>query len=219
MIKDAIMSEQKKYVIDTQVWKTFVHTYKISDKQQKQFKQFVDLLLQENKKYNLTAITSIKEVVLDHLYDSLAPSKEVDMEQYQSIGDVGTGGGFPGIPLAILYPEKQIHLVETNKKKIAFLELVCEKVGLENVTTHSIDWRTFLRSQDLTIGLFVSRASISVRELLRIYKPSSFYKESTLIYWASQHWKPESKEGEAHVKESKTYFVGTKKRVLAIFRP
>ena len=213
------MSEQKKYVIDTQVWKTFVHTYKISDKQQKQFKQFIDLLLQENKKYNLTAITSMKEVILDHLYDSLAPSKTIDMAAYKSIGDVGTGGGFPGVPLAILYPEKSIHLIETNKKKIAFLELVSEKLGLKNVTTHSIDWRTFLRNQDLDIDLFVSRASITVKELVRIYKPSSFYKESTLVYWASQHWKPESKEGKVHLKESKTYFVGTKKRALAIFLP
>lgn len=219
MIKGAIMSEQKKYVIDTQVWKTFVHTYKISDKQQKQFKQFIDLLLQENKKYNLTAITSIKEFVLDHLYDSLSPEKVADMSQYGSIGDVGTGGGLPGIPLAILYPDKKFHLIETNKKKITFLEFVCEKIGLSNVTMHSIDWRTFLRSKDLEIDLFVSRASITVKELLRIYKPSSFYKESTLMYWASQHWAPESKEGETHLKESKTYFVGTKKRALAIFRP
>ena len=63
------MLEQKKYVINEQVWKTFVNTYKVSDKQQKQFKQFIDLLLQENKKYNLTAIVSIKDIILDHLYD------------------------------------------------------------------------------------------------------------------------------------------------------
>jgi 16S rRNA (guanine(527)-N(7))-methyltransferase RsmG len=213
------MSEQKKYVIDEQVWKTFVHTYTISDMQQKQYKQFIDLLLQENKKYNLTAITSIKDIILDHLYDSLAPSKIDQMEKYRSIGDVGTGGGFPGIPLAILYPDKKIHLIETNNKKIAFLELVCEKLGLENVVMHNLDWRTFLRSKDLEIDLFVSRASVAVEELLRIYKPSSFYKTSTLMYWASQHWKLDSKDGEAYLKESKTYFVGTKKRILALFRP
>ena len=107
------MLEQKKYVINEQVWKTFVNTYKVSDKQQKQFKQFIDLLLQENKKYNLTAIVSIKDIILDHLYDSLAVVQSHDMNLYKSIGDVGTGGGFPGIPLAILYPEKQFHLIET----------------------------------------------------------------------------------------------------------
>jgi 16S rRNA (guanine527-N7)-methyltransferase len=211
------MSEPKKYVLDQQIWKTFVHTYKISDKQQKQCKQFIDLLLQENKKYNLTAITSINNVILDHLYDALAVAKSHDMEKYSSIGDVGTGGGFPGIPLAILYPEKQIHLIETNRKKITFLEIVAEKLGLKNITTHNIDWRTFLRSQDLEIDLFVARASLTVKELLRIYKPSSFYKNADLIYWASQHWTPE-KGQEALVKDSHSYFVGTKKRLLVTFR-
>ena len=212
------MLEQKKYVINEQVWKTFVNTYKVSDKQQKQFKQFIDLLLQENKKYNLTAIVSIKDIILDHLYDSLAVVQSHDMNLYKSIGDVGTGGGFPGIPLAILYPEKQFHLIETNQKKVAFLALVAEKLDLTNISFHNLDWRTFLRSEELEIDLFIARASLTVKELLRIYKPSSFYKNAHLLYWASQHWTAESGE-ESYIKERYSYFVGTKKRSLITFRP
>jgi 16S rRNA (guanine(527)-N(7))-methyltransferase RsmG len=212
------MLEQKKYVLDEQVWKTFVNTYKISDKQQKQFKHFIDLLLQENKKYNLTAIVSVNTIILDHLYDSLAIAKSHDMDAYKSIGDVGTGGGFPGVPLAILYPEKQVHLIETSEKKIAFLALVAEKIGLTNLVFHNIDWRTFLRSQNLPIDLFVARASLPVKELLRIYKPSSFYKQSDLVYWASQHWTAEANE-QSLIKDQHSYFVGTKKRSLVTFRP
>lgn len=211
------MSEKRKYVIDEQIWKTFVHTYDISDKQQRQFKQFVDLLLQENKKYNLTAITSIKDIVLDHLYDSLAVSKSYDMSKYQSIADVGTGGGFPGIPLAIAFPEKTVHLIETSQKKIAFLQIVADSLGLTNLVFHNIDWRTFLRKQDLKIDLFIARASLSVKELLRIYKPSSFYRDADLIYWASQYWEPEKGE-EPFVKSRHDYFVGKKKRSFITFR-
>ena len=189
------MSEQKKYAVDQPVWKTFVNTYDISDTQQRQYKQYVDLLLQENKKYNLTAITSMKQVVLDHLYDSLSIAKTHDMSLYTSIGDVGTGGGFPGVPLAILYPEKTVHLIEASDKKIGFPgNEFAKKLGLSNIVFYNIDWRTFLRKEDLSIDLFIARASLPIKELLRIYKPSSFYKTSTLVYWASQHWKPESGE-------------------------
>lgn len=211
------MSTSSKYGFKvTNAWSIFVNTYQISQQQQEQFEKYGTLLIEENEKYNLTAITSASEIVEDHFYDSLAPLKLYDMQSVKNLVDVGSGGGFPGIPLAIMCPHIKMNLVEVNLKKVHFLNLVAQELGLKNVFVHTFDWRTFLRKYHEPVDLFIARASLSVEELLRIFKPSSQFKTSTFIYWASKKWIPTLQEKE-YLNTCSSYMVGQKERQLCFF--
>ncbi|KUJ74085.1 16S rRNA (guanine(527)-N(7))-methyltransferase RsmG [Thiomicrospira sp. XS5] len=92
---------------------------------------YLALLEKWNKTYNLTAIRDLDEMFIKHLLDSLSVAPIIDS---QRLIDVGTGGGLPGIPLAILFPERQIDLLDSNSKKTRFLIQAKAELGLENVT-------------------------------------------------------------------------------------
>ncbi|MCX5924623.1 MAG: 16S rRNA (guanine(527)-N(7))-methyltransferase RsmG [Candidatus Dependentiae bacterium] len=198
------------------IFSNFVEKFSISEHQAQQFKQYFDLIVQENQKYNITAITGVREIILDHFYDSLSLILFYDMKKIQSLADVGSGGGFPGIPLAIMCPEVQINLIEVNNKKVHFLGLVASQLGLSNVSIHTDDWRTFLRKFELPIDLFVARASLQLDELIRIFKPSSRFQESVLVYWASKKWIATGQERE-YLDTCVPYGVGDKERSLCFF--
>ncbi len=198
------------------IFSSFIEKFSINDKQAQQFKQYLDLIIQENQKYNITAITGVREIILDHFYDSLALLTFYDMQKIKSLADVGSGGGFPGIPLAIMCPDIAVNLIEVNNKKVYFLGLVAEQLGLTNITIHTDDWRTFLRKTALSIDLFLARASLQLDELLRIFKPSSTFQESTLVYWASKKWIATEQERE-YLDKCVSYGVGDKERNLCFF--
>lgn len=201
------------------IWAHFAQKFSINSDQLVQFKKYFDLILQENQKYNITAITGPKEIVLDHFYDSLSLLlfSNVKFESVKSIVDVGSGGGFPGIPLAIMFPKIQFNLIEVNNKKVRFLKLVASELGLENVTVHTDDWRTFLRTFKQPVDLFIARASLPVSELIRVFKPSSIFTKSMLVYWASKKWVPTQQEKE-YLDECLSYLVGDKERNLCFFK-
>ncbi len=198
------------------VWDGFIAKFSINDKQAEQFKKYLDLVVQENQKYNITAITGAREIILDHFSDSLALLQASDSLAVQSIVDVGSGGGFPGIPLAIMLPSVQFHLIEVNNKKVHFLKLVSKELGLQNVTIHTDDWRTFLRTFKQPVELFIARASLQISELIRIFKPSSLFQDSKLVYWASKKWVPTTEEKE-YLDTCLSYGVGEKERNLCFF--
>lgn len=198
-------------------WQSIVDRYAMNSKQEEMLVLYIKLLLEENQKYNITAITNVDDVLFDHFADSLEILKVYDMRNINSIVDVGTGGGFPGIPLAIMMPYAQICLIEVNLKKVHFLNLVIQKLGLQNVTIKTDDWRTFLRSDFKPVDLVVARASLHVDELLRMFKPSSKLKTSTLIYWASKKWVPTLQEKE-YLDTCAEYEVGQKQRRLCFFK-
>lgn len=105
----------------------------LSDKQLEQFQIFYDYMIEMNQVMNLTSITEEDEVILKHFYDSMSVVKYYDFNQGEYVIDVGTGAGFPGIPLAILLPEIQFTLMDSLNKRITFLKNVVEKCGLKNV--------------------------------------------------------------------------------------
>jgi 16S rRNA G527 N7-methylase RsmG len=107
-------------------------------------------------------------------------------------------------------------LIEVNHKKIEFLSTVIQELGLENVTISDLDWRTFLRTTNDSIDLFLARASLHTDELVRLFKPSSPYKEAQLIYWASKDWEPGKKDA-PFVKKEYSYTLGNKKRRYILF--
>lgn len=206
-----------KESLNQKLWNKILQKYGISAHQEQQFLQYLQLLLEENQKYNLTAITNVDDVLLDHFSDSLSVLKLYDMKSVASLVDVGSGAGFPGIPLAIMMPNVKICLIEVNLKKVHFLKLVIEKLNLQNISISSEDWRTFLRSAQEPVDLVIARASLPVEELLRIFKPSSLFKTATLIYWASKKWIPTEHEKE-YLDTSVEYGVGQKQRVLCFFK-
>ncbi|MCR5594588.1 MAG: 16S rRNA (guanine(527)-N(7))-methyltransferase RsmG [Lachnospiraceae bacterium] len=106
----------------------------LTDKQTDKFMLFYDMLIESNKVMNLTGITEFDEVVLKHFADSLSLVKIYDLSSSKDIKiiDIGTGAGFPGIPLKIAYPEINITLLDSLGKRINFLNSVILKLGLND---------------------------------------------------------------------------------------
>ena len=104
-----------------------------TEKQLEQFSLYFDLLIETNKVMNLTAITEPEEVAVKHIIDSLLAYDE-KIFPGKLLADVGTGAGFPGIPLKIYCPELKVVLLDSLAKRLKFLELVIEKLGLENIS-------------------------------------------------------------------------------------
>ncbi|MCR5148756.1 MAG: 16S rRNA (guanine(527)-N(7))-methyltransferase RsmG [Eubacterium sp.] len=97
-----------------------------------QFDHYYDLLIDWNKKINLTAITEYDDVISKHFIDSILVSSFVDLNGKKII-DIGTGAGFPGIPIKILFPETELVLLDSLNKRVRFLEEVINKLSLKNV--------------------------------------------------------------------------------------
>ncbi|WP_353779853.1 16S rRNA (guanine(527)-N(7))-methyltransferase RsmG [Winogradskyella sp. 3972H.M.0a.05] len=110
----------------------------LTNTQIEQFKLLEDLYQDWNLKINVVSRKDIDELYIRHVLHSLAIAKVIQFKDGSSIMDVGTGGGFPGVPLAILFPECQFHLVDSIAKKLKVVNEVVDGLGIENVrTTHS----------------------------------------------------------------------------------
>ena len=105
----------------------------LSDHQANQFITYYKLLVSWNEKMNLTAITASEEVLIKHFADSVIASKVVNFHDWNSLIDVGTGAGFPGIPLKIVYPHLKVTLMDALNKRIGFLDEVINTLGLEGI--------------------------------------------------------------------------------------
>ena len=107
----------------------------LSDIQQEQFDRYYELLIEWNRVMNLTGITAYEEVNLKHFTDSLTIVRINDMKNVFTLIDIGTGAGFPGIPIKIAFPHIKVVLLDSLNKRIKFLNEVVEKLNLDNVET------------------------------------------------------------------------------------
>lgn len=105
----------------------------LSDKQYNQYVTYYEMVVEKNKVMNLTGITEFDEFIDKHYIDSLSIVNAVDMHQVQSAIDVGTGAGFPGIPLKIAFPNLRMTLADSLNKRILFLQEVIEELGLKDI--------------------------------------------------------------------------------------
>lgn len=107
----------------------------LDERQKEQFDQYYQLLVEWNKVMNLTGITEYDEVNEKHFIDSLAIVKAVDPGKIESVIDIGTGAGFPGIPLKIAFPHLKVVLLDSLKKRINFLDEVIRTLELKDILT------------------------------------------------------------------------------------
>lgn len=136
---------------------------KLTDKQINQLEQFYNLLIEWNEKINLTRITSKEEVYLKHFYDSLTISKVINLKNPKTLCDVGTGAGFPGIVLKIVYPNLKITLVDALQKRVNYLNTIIKELNLDGITA------IHARGEDLKekYDVVTARAVANIEKLLK----------------------------------------------------
>lgn len=105
----------------------------LNEKQLAMFKTYYEMLVEKNKVMNLTAITEKNEVIDKHFMDSISLKKAMDVTKPVKVLDLGTGAGFPGIPLKIAYPNLRVTLLDSLNKRIKFLQEVIEELSLEEI--------------------------------------------------------------------------------------
>jgi 16S rRNA (guanine527-N7)-methyltransferase len=136
--------------------------------QLKQFEQLQNLYSDWNEKINVISRKDIEHLYLKHVLHSLSIAAAFEFADGSSVIDIGTGGGFPGIPLAIYFPEVKFHLVDSIGKKLKVVEAVAEAIGLQNVTTQHG------RAEEIKNRKFdfaVSRAVAPLKELWKWSRP------------------------------------------------
>lgn len=143
----------------------------LKENQLNQLEIYKDFLIEYNKNTNLTTITDEKDIYLKHFYDSLTIRKVIDLSKYNNLIDVGTGAGFPGMVLAITYPNLNVTLLDSNNKKIKFLEELKEKLNIDNVSIINDRSEEYALNNIDKYDIVTSRAVANMRVLTELCLP------------------------------------------------
>lgn len=138
----------------------------LSIQQVAQFEALFPLYMDWNSKINVISRKDIENLYVHHVLHSLAIAKIIPFVDQTSVIDIGTGGGFPGIPLAILFPNVQFHLVDSIGKKIKVAQEIAQEIGLENTTF----LHDRIENEKKTVDFVVSRAVMPLGDLVRFCK-------------------------------------------------
>ena len=136
-----------------------------------QLEKYYELLIEWNKRINLTRIVEKKDVYLKHFYDSITLIKAIDLTKGQELCDIGTGAGFPGIVLKIVFPHLNITLVDALNKRIEFLKLVIKELNLKNINTIHERAEVFIRQNKNKFDIITCRAVAKLNIISEICIP------------------------------------------------
>lgn len=142
-----------------------------SEEQLSQLERYYQLLIEYNKVMNLTGITEKDSVYLKHFYDSLTLAKVVDLNNVNTLCDIGSGAGFPGIVIKIFYPNLNVMLVDSLNKRINFLKIVIEQLGLDKISACHSRIEDFARINRESYDIVTARAVAPLNILLEYSIP------------------------------------------------
>lgn len=145
----------------------------LNDNQLNQLEEYANFLLEYNKKTNLTAIRDIEGVYLKHFYDSLLITKNsvVDFNKVESLIDIGSGAGFPGVVIKIVFPNIKVTLLDSNNKKTRFLEELVKKLLLKDVTIINDRAENYIKSNRHKYDISTARAVSELRIISELCLP------------------------------------------------
>ena len=149
----------------------------LTEEQRKQFAALYDLYIDWNSKINVISRKDIENLYEHHVLHSLGIAKIIQFRPGTSIMDLGTGGGFPGIPLAILFPETKFHLVDSIGKKVRVATEVANAIGLKNVTFR----HARAEEEKQLFDFVVSRAVMPLADLIKIIKKNISHKQQNAL--------------------------------------
>ena len=146
----------------------------LNDRQKDQFERYFELLVEWNEKINLTAITEKNEVYLKHFYDSIAPVLQglIDNQELKLL-DIGAGAGFPSLPMKIICPQLDVTIIDSLNKRINFLKLLAEELGLDKVHFYHGRAEDFAQDKDFRaqFDLVTARAVARMQVLSELTIP------------------------------------------------
>lgn len=143
----------------------------ISEDQLNKLKKYYELLIEWNNKINLTNITEKEQVYLKHFYDSLTITKVINIKEVNNLCDIGTGAGFPGLVLKIMFPELEITLVDSLNKRIEFLKEVIKKLNLQKIEVYHARAEEFAKNNIEKFDVVTARAVAHLSVLLEYSIP------------------------------------------------
>ena len=147
----------------------------ITELQLKQLERYYELLVEYNKVMNLTGITIKEEVYLKHFYDSLTIAKVIDLNNYQTLCDVGTGAGFPGLVLKIIYPNLKVTLLDSLNKRLNFLNVVIKELNLKDIETVHSRAEEYNKKFDITVARAVAPLNILLEYCIPLTKVNGYF--------------------------------------------
>ncbi len=144
---------------------------KIDDNRLEKLNKYANYLIEYNKTTNLTSITDMKDIYLKHFYDSLTICRVIDLNEINNIIDIGTGAGFPGVVLKIMFPHLKLTLLDSNNKKTKFLTELVKIVDLDNVTIINERSEDYAHKNLDCFDLVTSRAVTTLPALVELCIP------------------------------------------------
>ncbi len=148
---------------------------KLTQKQEEQLEKYYEMLVETNKYTNLTRIIEKEDVYLKHFYDSLTITKVIDLTKEQTLIDIGTGAGFPGLVLKIVFPNLKVTLLDSLNKRIEFLNQVIKELDLKDIKTVHSRIEDYKEKFDIVTSRAVAKTNILLELAYNLPKEQGYF--------------------------------------------